>query len=31
MMGVALAVRDDPFAQRANQVRLNKHRLFLLK
>jgi hypothetical protein len=31
MMGVALAVGDYPIAQRANQVGLNKHRLFLLK
>jgi hypothetical protein len=31
MMGVALAVGDDPVAQRANQARLNNHMLFLLK
>jgi hypothetical protein len=31
MMGVALAVRNYPIAQRANQVRLNNRRLFLLK
>jgi hypothetical protein len=31
MMGVALAVGDDPVAQRANQVRLNNHLLLLLK
>jgi hypothetical protein len=31
MMGVALAVGDYPIAQRANQVRLNNHRLCLLK
>ena len=31
MMGVALAVRDHPVAQRANQLRLNKRRPFLLK
>jgi hypothetical protein len=31
MVGVALAVRYYSVAQRANQVRLNKHRLFLLK
>jgi hypothetical protein len=31
MMSVALAVRDHPVAQRANELRLSKHRPFLLK
>jgi hypothetical protein len=31
MVGGALAVGDYPVAQRANQVRLNNHSLFLLK
>jgi hypothetical protein len=31
MVGVALAVRYYSVAQRANLVRLNKHRLILLK